>query len=313
MTAEVVGVVNMTIEPYPFTIEDILELDHINIIMLTVGLGASMFIMGCDVCHANFTWQVRHPVGLWVGIVIVDLLMPLTGNVLSRILWLKPADAIALIVITSCPTDGLSSIFSYWTDSDVCLSLSITILSTALAVGTIPLGIIIYSRGWSELTLAIIPDIMILYIFVLVLVAVGLGMAIRRMSEKWAERFAKIASPIPLVVIISSIIFRLVYAPLSFQGSWKQWLAGALVPLFGFGYGYFLGFLAHQPPVGCRAIAFASANKSILLAAEVIYESFSPEVVAASFPLVGLSQITFVCEGLFFVMLYKIVICYLTW
>ena len=103
------------------------------------------------------------------------------------------------------------------------------------------------------------------------------------------------------------------YAPRAFYGSWKQWLAGALVPLSGFSYGYFLGFLGHQPPVGCRAIAFASANKSILLAAEVIFPSFSPEVITASFPLVGISQVTFMIEGIFFVMLYKFVICYLTW
>ena len=119
--AEEVGVVNLTQQISRLTIDDIYTLDNVNIILLTVGLGASMFIMGCDVCHANFTWQVRHPVGLWVGIVIVDLLMPLTGNVIARILRLKAPDAIALIVITSCPTDGLSSIFSYWTDSDVCL------------------------------------------------------------------------------------------------------------------------------------------------------------------------------------------------
>lgn len=125
---EVVGVVNITNyqteydeEIYPWTLEDILSLDHVNFILLTVGLGASMFVMGCDLCEANFTWQVRHPVGLWVGIVIVDLLMPLTGNVLSYVMKLNPPDAVALIVITSCPTDGLSSIFSYWTDSDVCL------------------------------------------------------------------------------------------------------------------------------------------------------------------------------------------------
>ena len=120
-------------------------------------------------------------------------------------------------------------------------------------------------------------------------------------------------SPIPLFVILASVIYRMVFAPLAFQGSWKQWLAAGLVPLFGMSYGYFLGFLSHQPPVGCRAIAFASANKSILLAAEVIYESFSPEVVVASFPLAAISQIMFLAEALFFVFLYKFVLCYATW
>ena len=118
---EAVGIINITHETDLMSMEDILTLKTVNIVLLTVSLGASMFIMGCDVCHPNFTWQVRHPVGLWVGMVIVDLIMPLTGNIIASLLRLKAPDAMALIVITSCPTDGLSSIFSYWTDSDVCL------------------------------------------------------------------------------------------------------------------------------------------------------------------------------------------------
>ena len=121
--------------------------------------------------------------------------------------------------------------------------------------------------------------------------------------------FTQVVSPVPLLVIVASVIYRMIFAPLAFQsGTWKQWIAAGLIPLFGMCYGYFLGFLSHQPPVGCRAIAYASANKSILLAAEVIYESFSPGVVVASFPLVAMSQIMFLAEGLFFVVLYKLII-----
>ena len=118
---EAVAVINMTQESSILTMEDILALDRINVILLAVGLFCSMFIMGCGYSHTDFSWQVKHPKGILIGVCIVDFLMPVTGNFASRLLSLNPPDAMTLTVLASCPTDGLSSVFTLWTNSEVCL------------------------------------------------------------------------------------------------------------------------------------------------------------------------------------------------
>ena len=118
---EAVAAINTTQESSVLTMEDILALDKINVRMLIVALGCSMFIMGSGHSHTDFSWQAKHPKGILIGVCIVNFLMPVTANFVSRLLSLNSPDAMTLTVLASCPSDGLSSVFTLWTNSEVCL------------------------------------------------------------------------------------------------------------------------------------------------------------------------------------------------
>ena len=88
---------------------------------LLVALGLSSFIFGSKVYASDFTRGVKKPKALWMSMFVSVLLSPVLAYILSLVLKLEIHDAIALLVTSCCPAGNLSPIFTYYTQSDVCL------------------------------------------------------------------------------------------------------------------------------------------------------------------------------------------------
>ena len=90
-------------------------------------------------------WQkIRRPYGVLTGIACQFIIMPLIAFALANSPGITPEAAIGLLVIGSCPGGWISNVFSLLMDVDFVLSLTMTFISSFMALGMMPLNMFIY-------------------------------------------------------------------------------------------------------------------------------------------------------------------------
>ncbi|XP_038072097.1 solute carrier family 10 member 6-like [Patiria miniata] len=265
---------------------------------LLAALGLSSFIFGSKVDPSDFTRCVKKPLGMWMSVFVSVLLSPLVAYILNLVFKLEVSAGIALLVTSCCPAGNLSPIFAYYTQSDICLCLSVIVLSTLMSVGMIPLGMFICSNAYKELDLTVIPNTLIVINLFVNMGSITMGMVFRSYKEKWADRFVKAFSNVPLLVILAMIIIVRIKLPLSLHVAVKDVFAVLLYLVIVLCGTYLTGLLVGQDHETCRAMALCSANKSIMLALTILHASFTGEVLVNTLPIPTFFLIEYSLVGL---------------
>lgn len=102
---------------------------------LAVMLGLVIFALGCSVEVSKLWLHLKRPWGILVGLVCQFIIMPLTAYLLALAFSVSPVQAIAVIVIGSCPGGTISNIVTYWLDGD--MDLRYEMLNLAVIMKTI--------------------------------------------------------------------------------------------------------------------------------------------------------------------------------
>ncbi|XP_022100892.1 solute carrier family 10 member 6-like [Acanthaster planci] len=273
---------------------------------LLVTLGLSSLIYGSKVDPLDFTRGVKKPKAMWMSMFVSVLLSPVLAYVLILALRLEVREGIALLVTSCCPAGNLSPIFTYYTEADICLSLSVIVLSTLMSVGMIPLGVYICSNAYTELDLTVIPNTLIVVNLCVNIGGIALGMAFRRYKEKWADRFVKAVSYLPLLVVIAMIIIVRIKLPNSVDASIKDISAVFLYLIIVLCGTYLTGMLVDQDHHVCRAMGLCSADKSVALALSIIHVSFSGEALVDTLTIPTLFLIEYILIGVVLSVAYQI-------
>lgn len=102
-------------------------------------LGVVMFGMGVTLTARDFTAISKRPLIIALGVVLQFLLMPLIGWLLTRLLSLPLPLAVGVVLVGSAPGGTASNVITYLARGDVALSITLTSMSTMLAVVMTPL------------------------------------------------------------------------------------------------------------------------------------------------------------------------------
>ena len=90
-------------------------------VLLQVLLVAIMVAMGCAITLKD-TWEhLKRPVNLCIGFASQFFLLPLMVFAEAHALQLVPLEAIALMIVGTCPGGTMSNMFTFWSDGDVSL------------------------------------------------------------------------------------------------------------------------------------------------------------------------------------------------
>ena len=97
-------------------------------------LGLVMFSMGMTLKPADFMRVLQQPRLIFLGVFLQYLLMPLIAWLIAQLLELPLLLATGLILVGACPGGTASNVICYLAKGNVALSISLTAISTLLAI-----------------------------------------------------------------------------------------------------------------------------------------------------------------------------------
>ncbi|MFY0538138.1 bile acid:sodium symporter [Nannocystis pusilla] len=237
------------------------------LVVLMMGMGASLTV-------ADFRAVLKTPRGPLIGLASQYGWMPLIAFALARALGLPNDQAISLIIVGCTPGGTTSNLFTYYARADVALSISMTALSTIVAVVVMPLLLLVYASSFTDAALKV-PYGNITTTLAVMLVPLALGMVIRARWARAAAVLEKVGSLSGIGVLALLIVTGLWHnGALLAQTTPAMYAAAIGLGVIGFGLGYLLAALLKVPRAGRRAIAFETGIQNSPLALGIILASF---------------------------------------
>ncbi|XP_026888420.2 ileal sodium/bile acid cotransporter [Electrophorus electricus] len=256
--------------------------------VLTVMLAMVMFSMGCTVDVTKLWAHIRRPWGIFIGFLCQFGIMPMAAFILSLAFQVEPVQAVVILIMGCCPGGSNSNILAYWLDGDMDLSISMTTCSSILAMGMMPLCLLIYTSVWTSADTIQIPYDSIGITLVCLIVPVTVGIYVKHRRPKAAKKILKVGSILGVIlIVVIAVVGGVLY-----QSSWEiapaLWIIGAIYPLVGYGLGFLLARFVGQPWHRCRTIALETGFQNSQLCSTIVQLSFAPEEleIMFSFPLI---------------------------
>lgn len=228
-----------------------MESNIVSLVFLPASLFLIMFGLGLTLLVADFKRLVDNPRATLLGVTLQILILPLIAFALANALLRdSPVMAMGLMILAACPGGATSNLITYLARGEMALSVTLTAISSFIAVITIPL-LIRFSLDWfmgEGETIA--PPIveMIGQVVVVTILPVSLGMLVRHRSEAFAakaEKPMKILSAVLLAVIVLGLVANQRDEILGFFK--EAGLATLLLNLIMLSLGFITGIIARLP------------------------------------------------------------------
>lgn len=109
-------------------------------LILGLVLAALMFGVALELRARHFLYVLRRPLPVLVGLAAQCLLLPWATLLATLWLDLKPGIELGLLLVACCPGGNLSNVITHLSRGNTALSVSMTSLSSLLAMLTLPLN-----------------------------------------------------------------------------------------------------------------------------------------------------------------------------
>lgn len=162
-------------------------------------LGLVMFGMGVTLSWNHFVDVAKRPSVVGLGVLLQFLIMPAAGWTVARVFQLPPQLMAGLVLVGCCPGGTASNVICYLAKGDVALSITLTSMSTLLAVVMTPFLTWVYAGQ----VVAVPVGSMFLSILKIVIIPVILGVLI---NTYWGSRFVTVKQVFPLFSVFSIIL-----------------------------------------------------------------------------------------------------------
>ncbi|MEM7158636.1 MAG: bile acid:sodium symporter family protein [Myxococcota bacterium] len=172
------------------------------LLVLMAGMGAALSV-------EQFKQVARAPKGLLIGLASQFGWMPFIAWLLGRALGLDPLIALSLIVVGCTPGGTTSNLFAYYTRADLALSITMTVVSSVVAVVAMPSILYLYTRSLGLGSLEV-PFGGIATTLALMLVPLSLGMWLRRRNPERAAKLERMGGLSGIAVLLLLIVSGLV-------------------------------------------------------------------------------------------------------
>lgn len=170
-------------------------------------LGFVMFGMGMTIETENLKNTFKKPKPLIIGVILQYTLMPFLAFFLARYFSLEEELVLGFIILGSCPGGTASNIIAYLMNADVTLSISLTILSTALSCIFTPILIFFYAKTLIDIDI----EQLINSTFWIIVFPLIDGIIVRKIFKRKVKYFIKFLPKFAefVVAFIIGIIFSL--------------------------------------------------------------------------------------------------------
>lgn len=192
-------------------------MNTINIVLAFVMYGVALGIK-----PESFKNVFTKPKSVILGMVCQIVLLPLITFFLALALGnsISWSMALGMILVASCPGGNISNFMSSLSKANVELSVSLTAISTALAVFTTPFNFWLYGNMYLHFTNVSgeVPELVIPLwdVFKTIVILLGIPLTLGTLTRKYLPAVAKFLKK-PLQYI--SIVFFIAMVVLSFMGN----------------------------------------------------------------------------------------------
>ena len=235
-------------------------------------LSVVMFGMGLTLHLSDFSYVLQMPRLIFAGIALQYTIMPLTAVVLSDLMELDPVLTAGMILVGTCPGGTASNVICYLARGNVALSITLTAVSTFLAIILTPaLTAELVSKTIDVPVLG-----MLLSILYMVIIPVSAGVLLNHVAGKILEPVRLV---FPLLSVIAIVFIIAIIVSLNAQQV-HQIGATVLIAVMlhnsaGLFLGYFSSRLLGYSPTECRTLAIEVGMQNSGLAVALAIKYFT--------------------------------------
>lgn len=187
-----------------------METNYLTDIMLPLSLAIIMLGMGLSLVPYDFKRVALYPKAASIGILNQIIILPLVGFSLLWMFGLKsPELAVGIMILAACPGGPTSNLISHISRGDTALSITLTAISSLVAVITIPLivnlALAVFMQQGEYIPLPVFKTIIALTL--ITLVPVSIGMVIRAKAINFARKMDK-----PVKIVSGVLLFLIIFA-----------------------------------------------------------------------------------------------------
>ncbi len=200
-------------------------------------LGLVMFGMGLTLTPQSLVAAIRRPRILALGVTLQFACMPLFAWLVSRLLGLPAALLAGMVLVGAAPGGTASNVICYLARGNVALSITLTTLSTLLAIVATPLLTLLYAGR----AVPVPAGPMLLTIFKIVLLPVFGGVLV---NHWYGQRLRRLRSLFPLVSVAAIVFIIAIVVALNRQRLGELTVVLALAVALHNGLGLVTGYFA---------------------------------------------------------------------
>ncbi|CAH1270332.1 SLC10A2 [Branchiostoma lanceolatum] len=271
-------------------------------------LVVNAFAMGTAVEWPLVVKVLKRPHGVAIGVLSQFVFMPLLAFSFSKAFSLADVYAIGLLMVGSSPGGGLSNILTFFLDADLPLSMTMTFVSTVLALGMMPLSLFIYGRAFNFDRINV-PYSTIVTSLVPVTIAKVLGILLRHKKPRIADKVMKAIRPFSALFVIAFVVLGFMVNTHFIYTPWQPIVADFLLPLAGFIIGFGLAKMLCLDNTRAKTVSIETGVQNGRLASAMIRLSFPQPEADLSFCVSFLNGMFQVGIGLLAVAVYNIYKC----
>ncbi len=183
-------------------------------VVLPAGLALIMVSLGLGLRVADFTRIVRRPRGILLGLANLVVLSPVLAFAIATLYGLDPLFAVGLVLLGASPGGTMANLLTHLARGDTALSVSMTALSSLLAVITVPLYL---TLAVSVFDAPVGSDVsvlgVVLPVFAITIVPLASGMLIHARAPTWTARHRALVGRIALgcfvLIVIGAVVTEL--------------------------------------------------------------------------------------------------------
>jgi len=122
-----------------------LNFSEANLFYLNLSLGLIMFGVAINLKVEDFLRVIHNPKGPLVGMISQFLLLPAVTFLLVILIEPKPSFALGMVLVAACPGGNISNFMTATAKGNTALSVSITAVSSLLAIVMTPLNLTLWA------------------------------------------------------------------------------------------------------------------------------------------------------------------------
>ena len=240
--------------------------------LIQIGLGLIMLGMGLTLTLRDFKRVFLLPAALLSGVTLQFVLMPLLGWGIGHFMNLPRDIAVGLILVSCCPGGTASNVVAFLSKANVALSVSMTAVSTTVAVVLTPF----LTKFYVGERVPVDAFALLQSILIIVILPVTAGVFLNHFFDKAAKRLIVVSPFVSVVFIVLIVGYILSQNRESIIGNWRILVESVLIlHIGGFSLGYIFAKLFKFKEESCRTVSIEVGMQNSGLGAALASKHFA--------------------------------------